>query len=75
MTIKEAEEKLMDAIQRVAEAGREVSDEAWRLRDTDQFGPGYHVRVDLMADLRAALKDWTNAGDTLMRTVREENAA
>lgn len=78
-TIKQAEEALMDSIQRVAEAARDLSDEADLgivcVPDGRGSRDGYHVQRDAMKALRAALKDWSNAGDALMRTVRKENAA
>lgn len=68
MNTEEAEkhkQALDDAIMRVAEAARELSDNASRL------AAHWQVESEDMRELRKALKGWTEAGETFVRAVRE----
>jgi hypothetical protein len=61
------ETKLMDAIQAVAEAARDLSSEA-------SYSPsqGVHlVSISGMKELRQALKAWSAAGEEMVRAQRE----
>jgi hypothetical protein len=60
------ETKLVDAIQRVAEAARELSDNAFRSTRNEHW-----VAMDSdMIALRDAIKAWSAAGEELVRSQR-----
>jgi hypothetical protein len=66
MTDEQAHEILMNAIQRCAEAGREVADTAL----PSDWNGAWIVGADEMNALREALKGWSAAGNAMIDTIR-----